>query len=407
MSLLFLLIASLLIVIALAFLLPPLWRSRPLADAVMDERNIAIARHRLSELKEQLAAGALEQSQYDEQRLELEQALSDDLDITTQITKPSSQDRWVVYVLIVAIPLLAGFLYTLLGDFKAIDRPAETVSKAADIPDLASIQKMVDTLAKKMVKDPQNSEGWIMLGRSYDYLQQYSKAADAFAHAYHTLGDKPEIMLLYANSLSYANDQQVTGKAAELVFKALAIEPNNPNALWLAGMAKAQMGDFIAAKAHWIKLKGLLPPNSEGLAAVEDLLAKVDSKMSETAPQTSTNKTADNVIELQVSLAPEFQKLASPEDTLFIYAQAVSGSKMPLAIVRKKVSDLPLIINLDDSNAMSPVAKLSTTKNVKLIARISKSGNAVTQAGDLIGVIEEVEVADKNRHTLLINSQIK
>lgn len=124
------------------------------------------------------------------------------------------------------------------------DSRVKPASKKANSYDLASINKMVDTLVKKMEKDPKNSDGWIMLGQSYDYLQQYAKAADAFAHAYQLLGDKPDVMLFYANSLSYANDQQVTGKAAQLVFKALALEPNNLNALWLGGMAKAQTGEF-------------------------------------------------------------------------------------------------------------------------------------------------------------------
>lgn len=421
MNILFLLIASALIFIAWLVLLPPLWRKNTLSDAAMDERNIAIAKHRLKELKEQLTSGILNQIQYEEQKLELELALSDDLDIKTPALPLPSQNRTMVYVLVLAVPLLAALLYAKLGNYSAITKSNEAVVENNTTSNPAGMEKMVAVLAAKMEKNPKDTEGWIMLGRSYDYLQQYSKAASAFAHAYALLGDKPEVMLLYANSLAYANEQQVTGKAAELVFKALKLEPDNLSGLWLGGMAKAQAGDFAEAKALWIKLKGLLPAKSEGLAEVDALLAKIDEQSGEVAtPATTaparidpqTNETApaaatDVVINLQVSLDKNLQQQAAPDDTVFVYAQAVSGSKMPLAIVRKKVSDLPLTMSLDDSNAMSPMAKLSGVSEVKLLARISKSGSAMAQVGDLMGIIERAAVTDKKPHTLVINSQKK
>jgi cytochrome c-type biogenesis protein CcmH len=291
----------------------------------------------------------------------------------------------------------------------------------AEIPNQETINKMVNGLAEKMKTDPNNAEGWLMLGKSYKYLKQYAKSADAYAQAYLLMGDKPDVMLQYADALSFANEQQVTGKAAELTFKALALEPNNPNALWLAGMAKAQAGEFVAAKKLWTKLAATLPEGSEALQETKELLATIDSQISEsqavapneTVKDTSTQKPTDNVpatavaVDIKVSLAPELQNQTSPSDTVFIYAQATSGSPMPLAIVRKQVSDLPLSVSLSDSLAMTPTMKLSNFSTVKLLARISKSGNAMKQAGDLIGVIEDVTVTDKTPHTLIINSVVK
>jgi cytochrome c-type biogenesis protein CcmH len=283
---------------------------------------------------------------------------------------------------------------------------------------------MVNGLAEKMKTDPNNAQGWLMLGKSYKYLQQYAKAADAYAQAYLLLGDKPDVMLLYADALSFANDERVTGKSAELAFKALALEPNNPNALWLSGMAKAQAGEFMAAKKLWTKLKDSLPEGSDAQKETLDLLSKIDAKIAEsTGEQTTEPTTADNAdttpknipapatttaaVNIQVSLAPELLKQTSPEDTLFVYAQATSGPQMPLAIVRKQVKELPLTVSLDDSLAMTPAMKLSNFANVKLLARISKSGNAMKQTGDLIGIIEDVSLADKTAHTLIINSVVK
>ena len=409
MNILFWLIAGILILIAFGFILPPLWRKQALKTDDLDQRNIQIAQQRLAELKENRRLGGLSQAQYDEQLADLEQALSDDLDIKSNMTAAQSRGRWVIYLLVVAVPVLAGSLYFTLGNYPAVSHSAEM---AAD-PDAlkqAEVIKMVEGLADKMKANPNDAQGWLMLGRSYRVLEQYPKAVDAFAHAYQLLGDQAEVMLLYADTLGYAGDKNLTGKPAELIFKALALEPDNMNALWLGGMAKAQQGDTAAAISLWKKLEALLPPGSESQQEIQGLLAKIEKEAPQTAAQPETAPAAQvpgAAIAVQVSLAPELQKSVSPGDTVFVYAQALSGPKMPLAIVRKQVSDLPLTVSLDDTMAMMPNMKLSNFAEVKLLARVSKSGNAMSQPGDMIGSIDQVALADNNSHTIIINGTVK
>jgi len=405
---LFLLISSVMILIAFLIVLPPLWRKYPAAISDQDQRNIAIARQRLAELQEQLQAGAITQALYDEQLAELELALSDDLDIESHVKTSQSTGRWMATVLVVALPVVAGSLYWALGSYQSlnqVDQPA-VASQAA--PELEKMKSMVAGLAERLQKQPDDALGWTMLGRSYKYLQEYSKAVAAFEHAYKLIGDQPEIMLLYADALAFANNEQMAGRPAELVFKALAMEPNNVTGLWLGGMAKAQTGDFVAAMDLWEKLEAQLPPGSEAQQEIQGLLAKLATQVPEgIAAQAEAKPATAASIEVQVSLAPELQKSASPNDTVFIYAQALSGPKMPLAIVRKQVSELPLAVNLTEAMAMMPTMKLSNFEQVKLLARISKSGDAMQQPGDLIGVIEQVALNDKSRHKIVINSQVK
>ena len=406
---LFLLIVSVLILSAFLLILPPLWRKQTVQAADLDQRNILIAQHRLAELKESRRLGGLSQAQYEEQLADLEQALSDDLDIKSHVTSARSQGRWVVYVLVLGVPLLAGGLYLGLGNFQAITHSAEMAVDPNTLK-LAEINKMVNGLAEKMKNNPDDAQGWLMLGRSYKVLEQHAKAVDAFANAYRLLGDQTEVMLLYADALAYASDKNLAGKPTELVFKALALEPDNMNALWLGGMAKAQQGDPVTAIKLWKKLAALLPPGSDAQKEIQDLLAKIESEAPQAAVQSEATQQASDpsiAIDVQVSLAPELQKSASPGDTVFIYAQALSGPKMPLAIVRKQVSDLPLTVSLNDTMAMMPNMKLSNFANVKLLARISKSGNAISQPGDLIGAIEQVALADKGNHKIVINGQVK
>ncbi len=412
---LFFVIVGVLILIAFLFVLPPLWRKQTLQEAYdIDQRNILIAQHRLQELKDNKLKGELTEEQYNEQLADLEQALSDDLDIKSQVTPVHTQGRWGIVVVVLTIPLLASWLYATLGNYPAVSHSAEMAADPEKLK-FAEINKMVSRLAEKMQNNPDDAQGWLMLGRSYTAMEEFSKAVEALANAYRLLGDKPEVMLLYADALAYVNDKNLTGKPAELVFKALALEPDNMNALWLGGMAKAQQGDTVEAAKLWKKLEGLLPAGSDSQKEIQDLLSKLAAETPQATAQTTaqpqaqqTAKVPDSAnsttaVKIEVSLAPGVKNKYKATDTVFIYAQAVSGPKMPLAIVRKQVSDLPLTVSLDDTLAMMPTMKLSNFSQIRLLARLSKSGNAITQPDDLIGVIEQVELSDKNTHKIVIS----
>jgi cytochrome c-type biogenesis protein CcmH len=413
LNILFFTIASCLVLLAFALILPPLWRKYPVKasdrKSDQDQRNVAIARHRLVELKEQLQSGVLSQQQYDEQFTELEQALSDDLDIQSHVTESKSEGRWIIYVLVVTLPLIAGLLYVKLGNVDAISHSAEMAKANPDAPTAEDINRMVEGLAERLKKNPDDAKGWLMLGRSYTQMEQFPKAADAFANAYRLSGDQVEVMLQYAEVLALANNKNMAGKPSELITKALALEPENMNALWLGGMMKAQQNDKEGAIALWQKLKSLLPPVAvEARKEIDTLLADMGVQAASATPSTQASKASGASITIEVSLAPQLQASVNPGDTVFVYAQALSGPKMPLAIIRKQVSDLPLKVNLDDTLAMMPAMKLSNFAKVKLLARISKSGNAMTQPGDLLGVVEEADSSGQSgAYKIVIDSPVK
>ncbi len=409
MNILFWLIVSVLVLIAFLFILPAFWRRQLIADANLDQENITIAQYRLAELKESRLSGALSESEYAEQLADLELALSDDLDIKTAAKVTNAQGRWVVYVVLIVVPLLSTGLYFLLGNYPAVSHSAE-MSVDTERLKLAEINKMVTRLAEKMQDNPDNGQGWLMLGQSYRALEQYPKAVEALANAYRLLGDKPEVMLLYADALANANDKNLIGKPSELIAKVLALEPDNMEALWLGGMAKAQSGEDQAAYDTWKKLLGLLPPGSEGQKQIQGLLDQLVAEKPQVIVADKSNKpvVANGVeVKVAVDMTAELKATAKPNDTVFIYAQALSGPKMPLAIARKIVSELPVTVILNDSMTMMPNMKLSNFPKIKLLARVSASGNAMPQAGDLIGSLDSVELIDKTAHKIIINDAIK
>jgi cytochrome c-type biogenesis protein CcmH len=416
LNIVFWLVASAMVLVALLIILPPLWRKHDSASADdLDHRNIKIARERLSELKANKASGGLSQTQFDEQVAELELALSDDLDIPKSSGNLQNQGRWLAYPLLVAVPLLSAALYWTLGDYQAIghvdDTNKTTQTGQADpaMPSPEAVNKMVAGLAKKLASEPNNIEGWLMLGRSYKVLGRYPDAVAAFAHAYQLVGDKAEVILPYAEVLALANDNNWAGKPDELVKKALKIEPDNLAGLWFAAMASAQQGDKKTAIGFLRKLEAVLPPESTDKQQIHELIANTESELTNAAPATSAQPAASPgvSVDIQVSLAADLQPDVNPEDTVFIYAQALSGPKMPLAIIRKPAGELPLSVSLTDAESMLPNMKLSNFSQVRLLARISKSGNAMPQPGDLIGIIEQANLAGRHPYKIVINDRIK
>ena len=411
MNILFWLIVSTLILTVFLFVLPAFWRKQLIVPADLDQENINIAKSRLRELKESKLLGALSDAEYEEQLADLELALSDDLDIKKSIQTLNDQGRWAVYAVILVIPLLATGLYFLLGNYPAVSHTAE-MSVDTETAKVAEIGKMVNRLAEKMNANPDDGQGWLMLGRSYRALEQYPKAVDALANAYRILGEKPEVMMLYADALASNNDKSLIGQPSDLITKVLTLEPENMEALWLGGMAKAQSGEDQAAYDRWKKLLGLLSPDTEDYKNINGLLDQLlaenpQIKAGETTNKTTVASVSGVEVTIDVSLADELKASAKAGDIVFIYAQALSGPKMPLAIERKKVSDLPLTVTLNDAMAMMPAMKLSSFPQVKLLARISTSGNAMQQPGDLIGVVESVSIDDKTHHKIVINGTVK
>ena len=414
MNLLFLLLAAGLLLIALLIIIIPLWRVKTVNSIDIDARNVAIARQQLHELNAQLQAGRIERLDYENQRAEIELALSDNLALKTASLTAIPAPRWLNYLLILALPLLAIGLYNHLGAFQAIEPSAAmlgTTNTDNNNPSPEQMQVMVAKLADYAQSHRDDSKAWLMLGKSYKYLQQYSLATQAFAHAYSLLGEQPEIMLLYAEALAFEQNEQLAGKPAELAFKALALEPNNIQALWLTGMAKAQAGDAAQAINLWNKLESLLPNDSPAKQETAQLLARLKSEL--TANNAAQIPAVENLnaainpqIKVQVSLAPELKAKVNNDAAVFIYAQSATTQKMPLAVIRKQVKDLPIEVVLTDALAMMPTMKLSNFKQVLISARVSLTNQAMAQSGDFIGSIEGVAVNDTNAHAIIIKQLI-
>ncbi len=260
-----------LIGLALLFVLPPMLSKRENDDSVDENQvNLAVFRQQLEELDADLAAGNLEQSQYEASRRDLEKELLADIDDQADAASTAGSGRWAAGALALAVPALSVAMYLSLGDHGAVERPKTPppMAQAAgpDGEQLPPMEVLVQRLAERMEENPDNLEGWIMLGRSYTSMGEQEKAIQAYDRARVLAPDEPGVLLGLAEAIA-RTEGTLMGKPEQLIDSALELEPNNANGLFMKGMALLQSGDSNGAIEHWQKVQAMLEPNSEDAAA--------------------------------------------------------------------------------------------------------------------------------------------
>lgn len=406
--------AALMLVAALLLLLPALLGRKSIRDLDRNQQNVAIARERLKELESEYGRGSINELDYEQAKQELEQALLIDVDESqaTSVALSTESTRVSLAWVALGVPLLAVLLYLQLGTPAALEPQvqAATPQGHAGGETEATMEQLVAGLAAKLEQEPENPEGWFMLGRSYVSMGRFAEAAAAFERVLQQVGDNPDVMFRYADALAMAQGGTIAGKPFEIIKQALQLKPDDPTGLWLAGLGYEEQGEYEKAVQHWRKLETLLVDDPASLNEVRNLIARAEQKLGRpvTAQTTPPQPIAASNVALQVtvSLDAALQDKVSADDTVFIFARAMEGPPMPLAAVRKQVRDLPLTVILDDSMAMMPQMKLSNYATVLVGARISKSGTATAQSGDLTGEIENVATSSNKQLTLTISQRI-
>ena len=389
-------LAALFAVAALAFVLPSLLaRGRRTDRASGDATNIAIYRDQLRELDADLAAGTLVPEQHEEARRELERRMLADVPVRSEAAPAVESGRGSALAIGIAIPLVAALLYIAVGNPRALaPQPAQGDGQGVT---RQQIESMVERLATRMKEAPDDVKGWVMLGRSYAVLDRFPEAVAAYENAVKRSPPDAQLLADYADVLAMTQGRTLMGAPEKIIAQALQVDPENVKALALAGTIAFQKHDFKSAIAHWERALRVVPPDSDMADSIRDSIADAQKMAGAGAkPDTALKPAAvPAAVSGTVSLAPALAAKASPEDTVFIFARPAEGPRMPLAVVRKRVRDLPATFMLDDSMAMTPGARLSNHAQVVVGARVSKSGNPVAQPGDLEGLTAAVKTGDK------------
>lgn len=429
-------VAGIFIVAALMFVLPTLLRSRSTKSELVEREaaNLAIYRDQLAELGNDLQNDILSKEQYEKSKQELQKRMLQDVSASKNTVSISTQKgRGIVTtaIFILAIPLAAVSLYMILGDTRGMLPQAQLASAtqfhsqdmAEMPPGHAEIKSVVDNLVARLNENPDDLEGWVMLGRTYAIMGRFDEASMTYARLIEMVPDSAQLLSDYADVLAMTNNGSLIGKPAELINRALELDPDYPKALALAGTVEFEQEKYDEATLYWERLLSVIPADSQLANSVSESIAHAkslasDGKDSDAPPMQlaqnsniSTDLPAEKRRQPQseksdssqsanitgtVTLSPSLASKVSSNDTLFVFARAETGPKMPLAILRLTAKDLPATFSLDDDMAMTPTMKMSSFPQVVIGARITKSGQAVPASGDLEGFSEPVKIGDSN-----------
>jgi cytochrome c-type biogenesis protein CcmH len=391
---------TLLLAAALLFVLPPLLRRAPLPSqgaAASADLALVLHRERLVELDQDLRAGRLDPATHAQESADLQRRVLEDLpdDAAPASTAPAGSAaprRWAMPVLAAAaLPALVLALYLPLGQPDAA-APPEAPAAAGGGPGGShaltpqQMQGLVARLAERLKTQPEDADGWHMLARSYVNFQRYADAVQAYDRAAQLQPANANLLADFADVLAMVNGRNLEGQPLRIINAALEADPQHPKALALAGTAAYNRRDYGNAVAYWQRLLRTQAPGSESYQRVAGSIAEAQAKVDGGAPAAASSGSLRG----EVLIAEHLKSRLPAQATLFVFARAVDGPRMPVAIARLPATAGPVAFTLDDRSAMQPGWKLSQQAQVMLGARISASGSATPQAGDLVGALGPV-----------------
>jgi len=287
-----------------------------------------------------------------------------------------------------------------LGAYLAVGTP-QALQMVPAAENQATLVDATRQLQESLRRKPNDAQGWALLAQAYSALDQPQQALDALNHLLKLKPDDPDAMVAWVEATAETSpSHRIDDVSRAKLQRALQIEPTHQRALWLLGISDFQRNDYAGAAKQWKVLLPLLEPGSRVAETVKQQLAEAEARaggtqsagLTEADPATtsSTAATSSVVLDVTVKLDPKLAAKVQPADTLFVFARAVNGPPMPLAVARLKASQLPAKVTLTDAMAMTPAMTLSKFPKVSVAARISKSGDAMPQAGDLESAPVEV-----------------
>lgn len=372
------------------------------ADAITNpaQANAAVYRDQMVELDREFVMGNLNYEELKAARDELSQRLLADATADDAFNEPLSPAMPVVWrkpwlavcLLVFVVPVASVLMYSVLGEPAALDPMAlkQGVDNSAEVTP-EKLTEMATALTRRLQDEPNSMEGWVMLGRVQRARAHFEEAAEAYGKAL-ALSRDDNLSIERAEVLAQKNGGSFAGEPWSIIQRVLTADPHHLNALFLAGSASYAEMNYQTALRYWERAREVVPTDSPDAPELDRAIAEARDKMGLPAippraaiqQETVASKAAlaASSISGRVSLVKELKGLVAATDTVFVYATPVSGSRMPIAILRTTADKLPLDFVLDDSMAMSPAVKLSGMDEVTVRVRISKSGQATAQSND-------------------------
>ncbi len=389
--------------LTIAALLPVLWpllTRRALASpaaSVDADPLVAVYRDRQREIERERAAGRLTADEartaLDELVAQMARELPEESAsaVTAQQSTSSAAARGAAIAIALLVPASALMVYFMLG---APELATDEVTVADGEIDERKLDQMIADLERRVRGNPDDGEAWMMLAGARKFRGQPAEANTAFEEALRRVPPNARLLAEFAESLALTRDGRFDGRPIGLLDQALRLDPDDPKAIALMGAAQFQAGNLPAARGYLRRLLDSMPPDQQQRDALRDVLARIDARIAagDGAPSptdaTATSRVATTGAESlsgRVELDPALIERAKAARTLFVVARSPTGPRVPFAVQRIDNPSLPLDFRLDDSLAMDPSRRLSGADQVVIEVRLSASGNAIRQPGDLFG----------------------
>ena len=413
-NVLFIVLALGMVVCVAGFLMWVLLRQRPVVThASQAKANAKVYRDQIADLDREHESGHISDTEWQQSRDELSMRLLEDTSAQDDpVAKQEKPALWTAVLVAVALPLSAVGMYLWVGEPDALNPMAV---QANDKVDPTQLLQMAESLAQKLNDKPDNLQGWVMLGRTYRTLEKFDASVQAYDRALKLSADD-DLKLERVEVLAMKSQGNFEGEPWNVIRDILQRDPQNYGALLMAGSASYSHEKFADALKYWQQARKPLAADNPDVPGLDEAIASVQQKLGmpvqvakgpsaqmnaaqtpAAAPSANTSGAASTGLTVsgQVAIAEALKGKVKPSDVVFIYATPANGERMPLAIFKTTVAQLPLAFTLDDSTAMTPERKLSGAGEVWVKVRVSKSGNAMPQSGDLAGSLGPVKVGAK------------
>jgi len=400
----FWLLAALLLLAALSFVWWPVLMQRRQLPVKVSRRdlNVQAFESQIADLGVELQAGRVEQAQYDALKTELERNLLGDVaeQKGAQTSQTTHKGLSVTAILLSVVVLGGGLgLYLKLGSSDTLQRMAEQQSFAQKLSQLAPEQRLA-FLEKQSADNPQRTDILYALTNVYFQQGREAETKNTYDRLLAAVGEEPSLLAEYAQTVFYMNGNRMSAEVTQLAERVLRVQPRNVTALGLLGIDAFEQGRYGDAIAAWQAALDTAP-DAQGADALRQGINRAQQLLGEQPEPAAGAK-----LTLLVSLDKTLTGKAQPEQRVFVLARAITGPKMPLAVKRLKVKDLPAEVILTDAMAMTAELKLSSFDEVEVLARVSSSGQPIAQTGDLQGSFRPVNVSGEQATIKLVIDQI-
>ena len=431
MNIVFWIVLLVMLLVAVVILIFPLLRVRASDAIAYKDSNLGLYDDKLAELEADLGEGRIEHEQYQIARQEIDRELLQDVPAeskeTAAVHYASRVKRQPGLALTISlfIPMLSFLVYMQLGMHanKGVQHAqvqATAPSQPGQQQNVGSIEEMTRKLAERLKKQGGSQDEWAMLGRAYKHMGQYMMSAEAFAQAV-KMNPTAKLMIEQSESIALGNNQRFTPQARELVMRALQMEPDSVNVLWFAGVAEFQAGNYRKSIEHLSRLSAQAQQDAEinrslrlyierarnELVAAGEAMPTTDEILGTQAASAAAAAASGASVQVRIGINDEVRARFSDADTVFVYAKAAAGPKMPLAVQRLTLGQLPTTVTLDDSMAMMEGMSMSSFGSVIVSARVTTTGSAIAKAGDYIGEFKVDDVAQTQQVDVQINTLVQ